>query len=37
MVVNMFNGVFINGTDNVTSTNNWDQEHLKSYFRTLQG
>ncbi|HAA05602.1 MAG TPA: hypothetical protein DCE18_19855 [Syntrophobacteraceae bacterium] len=37
MVVKMFNGVFINGTDNVTSTNNWDKEHLKSYFRTLQG
>jgi len=37
MVVNMFNGVFLYGTDNVTSTNNWDKEHLKSYFRTLQG
>ena len=37
MVVKMFNGVFINGTDNVTSTNTWDQEHLKSFFRTLQG
>ncbi len=37
IVVKMFNGVFLNGKDNVTSTNNWDQEHLKSYLRTLQG
>lgn len=35
MVVNMFNGVFLYGKDNVTSTNNWDKEHLKDYFRTL--
>ncbi|MEE4238946.1 MAG: hypothetical protein V2I51_19675 [Anderseniella sp.] len=34
-VVKMFNGVFVNGTDNVTSTNNWNAEHLKDYFRTL--
>jgi hypothetical protein len=37
MVVNMFNGVFLNGTDNVTSTINWNKEYLKSYFITLQG
>lgn len=35
MVVNMFNGVLINGADNVTSTNNWNMEHLKDYFETL--
>ena len=35
MVVKMFNGVFLDGTDNVTSTNNWNKEHLKDYFKTL--
>lgn len=35
--VKMFNGVFVNGVDNVTATNFWNKDKLKNYLRTLQG